>query len=340
MMDTKESSQSELIGKVIRPGLCVACGACVGYCPYLEYKDGRIVVLDQCQVQKGTCNLICPQLNLLNLGIEEAEADTNERYLMARSTDQEILACVQYGGVVSSIVSHLLEAGVIDSAILTNRGGEGSSRGTLVRSKKEVLSCAGSRYTASGTLSALNLALKNGEKKIGIVGVPCQMKAVSLMETHGRLEGATVLKIGLFCTWALDYRAFEVLMAEVSFKPHKFDIPPPPANVFVVQGNEERLQIPLERLRPAIQKGCSICPDMTSRYADISVGAAEGIEGYNTVIVWTDKGKEILDECGKKGLLELRPLPQENLSHLMEASHNKKKRAIVRLKERATHEGA
>jgi len=339
MMDSQKGSLCELSEKIIRPRLCVTCGACVGYCPYLEYKDGRVLVLDQCQVLNGTCNLICPQLNLLKLGVEEQEANPNETFLIARSTNQEILFNAQYGGVVSTIISYLLEERIIDSAVLTNRGGEGSSRGTLVKSKEQALSCAGSRYTASGTLSALNIALKNKEKKIGVVGLPCQMKAVSLMEKHGRLEGAEIVKIGLFCTWALDYREFESLMKEVSFKPNKFDIPPPPANVFVVQGKEERLEIPLEKLRPAIQTGCAICPDMTAQHGDISVGAAEGIEGYNTVIIRTKKGQDILDECSKKALLELKPLPQENLLHLKEASNNKRQRAILRLKERNSNEG-
>jgi coenzyme F420 hydrogenase subunit beta len=250
---------------------------------------------------------------------------------MARATSREVLEKAQYGGVVTTLLCFLLEKGAVSSAVVTTREG----LGTLARSKGEVISCGGSRYTASGTLWALNLALKQKERALAVVGLPCQIKAVRLMERAGVLQGVEVFKIGLFCTWAMALRGYRKILREegVILSPIKCDIPPPPANVFVIHAIDKTIELPLEKMRKAIQKGCLICPDMTATYADISVGAAEGIEGFNTVITRTEIGGRILEMCIGEGLLKWEELPYQNLSHLKEASRIKMDRANSRLKE-------
>ena len=73
---------------------------------------------------------------------------------------------------------------------------------------------------------------------------------------------------------------------------------------------------------------CAYCLDMTSEFADISVGSVEGIEGWNTVIVRTDTGAELIEMAKAKGQLETDALPSQNLAHLKEAALLKKKRGL------------
>jgi len=73
---------------------------------------------------------------------------------------------------------------------------------------------------------------------------------------------------------------------------------------------------------------CAYCLDMTSEFADISVGSVEGIEGWNTIIVRTANGAKLLEMARKQGKLEIDALPAANLAHLKEAALNKKKRAL------------
>jgi len=54
----------------------------------------------------------------------------------------------------------------------------------------------------------------------------------------------------------------------------------------------------------------------------------EGIEGWNTVLIRTDVGSELMERARAKGKLEVRQLPLQNLSHLKEAALLKKKRAL------------
>jgi coenzyme F420 hydrogenase subunit beta len=136
------------------------------------------------------------------------------------------------------------------------------------------------------------------------------------------------LKIGLFCTWALDYRKVQNYLKTIGIGGpiQKYDIPPPPAQIFQIQTEQGWQAFPLDELRPSIQEGCTLCQDMTAEWADISVGTVEGMEGWNTVVVRSERGAQLLSGYVKAGHLEIRELPEENLAHLIEASTNKRKR--------------
>ena len=73
---------------------------------------------------------------------------------------------------------------------------------------------------------------------------------------------------------------------------------------------------------------CAYCIDMTAEFSDISVGAAAGVSGWNTVIVRNDKGEALIKAAQARGIIEIGELPSENLNHLKEASLLKKKRAL------------
>jgi len=77
---------------------------------------------------------------------------------------------------------------------------------------------------------------------------------------------------------------------------------------------------------------------MTSELSDISVGTVEGVDGWNTVIVRTDRGEDLIKRAVEAGVLESRPLPEDNTKHLKEASVLKKQRALKALKERGEME--
>ena len=84
----------------------------------------------------------------------------------------------------------------------------------------------------------------------------------------------------------------------------------------------------LDEIRNYRMTACAYCIDMTAEFTDVSVGSVEGTEGWNTVIVRTQRGEDIVSIAKKKGLIETKPLPAANLAHLKEASLNKKVRAL------------
>jgi coenzyme F420 hydrogenase subunit beta len=143
------------------------------------------------------------------------------------------------------------------------------------------------------------------------------------------------LVIGLFCTWALDYKPFMAFLhkrvSSLSIK--KLNITPPPERILEVMAGKTLYRIPVDDIRPFIRPSCKVCLDMTAELSDISVGTVEGKEGWNTVIVRTAMGENLLKRAKNAGVIETRPLPKDNLSHLKEASLLKKRRALDALKE-------
>ncbi|MFH1351755.1 MAG: Coenzyme F420 hydrogenase/dehydrogenase, beta subunit C-terminal domain [Pseudomonadota bacterium] len=343
MKDNHSDEQCQLIEKVIHKGICVTCGACVGLCPYFDYFDGKVVVVDSCHSETGRCLQLCPRTDYMESAIERAEKKEFEgktigafkEIFIARSKGEGIRERAQYGGVVSALLTYALDKKLIASAVLTDRGNGISPTGRIAREVSDILGCAGSRYTASGSLAALNRAIKNGEEKIGVVGLPCQIEAMNrmgLMVPDGKERSSRIsLKIGLFCTWALDYRKLSIHLKDLGIESpiRKYDIPPPPSQVFQILTEKGLRELPLEDIRPFIQRGCSLCEDMTAEGADISVGTVEGLEGWNTVVVRTVSGATLVNDAIHNDIVEKAHLLEVNLKHLKEASLNKRKRGMM-----------
>jgi coenzyme F420 hydrogenase subunit beta len=153
---------------------------------------------------------------------------------------------------------------------------------------------------------------------------------------HDEFGDSVSLVIGLFCNWSLDQRALRTYLGRmVDLSRIKgTDIPPPPAKIMRLDLGDEILEIPLDEVRPFIPATCRLCPDMTSEWADISVGMFEGRPGWNTLLVRTAKGQKLVNDTVASGLLLTEPMPAANLEHLKEAAAGKKRRAFQAVRQR------
>jgi coenzyme F420 hydrogenase subunit beta len=335
--------------KVFDRNLCTACGACLSLCPYLRSWQGKVVKLDNCNLEEGRCYAYCPRTEIdldevyqkvFGKKYEEIELGPTRKVVMARAKDSVWRKKAQTGGAVSALVDFALKEGMIQAGVLTPRDGGLLPRGMTITSRKGILSCAGSSYVSGPTLEALNRGPWKGKERIGIVGLPCHVVALTRMKTS-TLEKRTPidrvdLVIGLFCTWALDYKPFMAFLLERvdGGSVEKLNITPPPERILEVTSGRKLYRISVDDIRPFIRPSCRVCLDMTAELSDISVGTVEGKEGWNTVIVRTATGEGLLRRAKKAGIIETRPLPKNNLDHLIEASLLKKKRALDALKER------
>jgi coenzyme F420 hydrogenase subunit beta len=347
MMEIK--GPQDLENEVIKSGLCTLCGACAGLCPYFRAYRGKVVFMDNCNLSQGRCYAFCPRtpshlenVNRAVFGVPYPgdSLGTYRRAIMARSTEPSILAKAQYGGVTSALVSLAIKKKIVEAAVLTKKDRDLLSCGALARNKKEVLACAGSNYVASPTLESFNRCGSGSTKSFAVVGVPCQVLALGKMRINPLAQKNNIEKlglvIGLFCTWALSYKEFQHFLKKdfPSDRIRKMDIPPPPANVFEIDLPEGRKTIPLDRIRPFIRPACTVCLDMTAEFADLSVGAVEGIPGWNTIIIRTARGEELLEQARKSKVIETAELPQANFNHLKEAALLKKRRALQNIVQR------
>ncbi len=339
-----QSASADLETRVLKEGLCTLCGACTGMCPYLVAYRGRIVLRDACTLSEGRCRAFCPRASVdldeihravFSSPYEWRSMGKIEAVHMARAGDETVASRGQYGGVVTALMALALKDGLIDGAVLTRKGAGDLPQAIVASTREEILTCAGSSYIAAPTIGAFNAVAREGrKKKIGVVGTPCQVLALSKMaappagiESSAKSVGLT---IGLFCTWAFlsaDFVRF--LEAKVPLESiAKVDIPPPPANVLEIRTASGTISVPLDEVRRFIMPACSSCIDMTAEFADISVGAAEGISGWNTVLVRSERGSQLFEKALAAHVLEAKGLPEENLAHLKEASSIKKKRGL------------
>jgi coenzyme F420 hydrogenase subunit beta len=304
--------------------------------------------MDSCPVTESRCCQFCPQMGVdLDLvtstlfGVAYSGEPIGEvrEVIIARSKETEIRERAQYGGTVSTLIRVALESRLISTAVLTKLV-DGVPQGVTVSSAKEVLDCCGSSYLVCPVLEAFHRWQPEDNDRVGIVGTPCQTLAVAHMRTCSLSAQSNVsrlnLVIGLFCTWALSHSFRKVLAKWAPLSViRRTDIPPPPASVFHVYTADRCFSIPLDDVRPFIPPACALCWDMTSEMADISIGAAEGIEGWNTVIIRTKRGQDLVRTAVLEGLLETGDLPKANLDHLMESARLKKRRALHNLAQKS-----
>jgi len=333
----------ELMDEVVDTGLCAFCGACTGACPYRVTYKGRVVLLDNCTISDGQCYTYCPRTytdmdamskKIFGVPYGEDEIGTAREIFLARSTDAKVQEKGQDGGVVTALLLLALEEGIIDGAVETKMDEDKVPHGFIARNRQEVLECAGVSYEPSPVLEVLNgLPRENGEK-LAVVGIPCQLASLAKMKTmppKNRISIDNVkLVLGLFCGWSLADGFHELLNENYDLsKVTKFDIPHHPGHTFDMYSESGKESIEIEDLRGYINEACGYCWDMTAEFADISVGSGRAkFKGWNTVIVRSKAGAELMEIAKKKGMLETQPIPAESVENLKRASLNKKKRAL------------
>lgn len=333
----------DLKKEVLDQGLCSCCGGCIGICPYIRVVREKVIIIENCGLKEGKCYNLCPhtskdtsclEKNMLGAIHEDPVLGRYISIRQSRATSPAVQGSGQYGGTVSALICSALERGEINRALLT----QGFHRrkadkdpllpaARLVKNSKGVIECSGSKYTACPTLSILGEAVTNERNTIGVVGRPCQVRTLrKLQDIEPELFPSRVpLVIGLFCMWALSYREFNKFLASRGRIPsiRKIDIP---QEQFVIYTRGQPVRIPFEQIKELIRPSCELCPDFTSELADLSVGATEFDADWNTLIIRSERGQEIVDKAVDNGVIEIKGLPQEKVKILRKAAADKKKR--------------
>jgi len=176
---------------------------------------------------------------------------------------------------------------------------------------------------------------------LGVVGLSCHVTAVAKMKTYppqNRVNMDNIkLVVGLFCGWSLADGFHQFLHENLDLSEVvKFDIPHHPGHTFDAYTESGKISFELDEIRRFINPACDYCWDMTSEFADISVGSGRAaFRGWNTVIVRTNAGAELMDIARRKGALETQPIPVDSVDNLKRASLNKKKRALSSIIEKS-----
>jgi coenzyme F420 hydrogenase subunit beta len=338
---TKISFEDSLGKSVLATGKCVGCGTCVVVCPFdcLEYVNWEPHIIRECKVC-GICAQTCPvyqwswsKAEKFVFGKErktEEEFGVYSRLAVVRAKDNEILKVCQDGGAVTALISFALKEGIIDGAIVSGISLEKPFYPVprLAATQKEILECAGTRYSYSPNILALTEVAEQKKANIAFVGTPCQIHAIRKIQMSNLKKYSAPLKflIGLMCSECFTYDGLmdkhihETLGIKLDAV-KKVNI----KGKMLVKTETEVKTIPLADVKQYVRKSCKFCDDFSSELADISAGGL-GLDGWTFTIIRTEKGEEIFSKAEKSGIIETRNVDAEESALNLLRKLSKKKR--------------
>ena len=341
----KLSFEESLLEKVVLKEKCMGCSACVLVCPFvcLEYHEEKPKLVKKCEVC-GICPRVCPRFKWPLSDLEKLvfgrERTANEDFgvyqhlVLAQTTDKDVISSCQDGGVVTTLVTFALKNGTIDGALLSDLGTDKPFFPTpvLATTSEEVLKCAGTRYTYSPNLLAVQEAFKQKTQSLAFVGTPCQIQAIRKMEAAKlkRFTNKIKFTIGLMCTESFTYEGLMEKHIQQTLGVNLRDIKKMniKGKVIVTTNSGDVKTISLTEAKRYTRKSCLPCTDFSAELADISVGGL-GLRGWTLTIIRTETGRELFEAAVKAGLIKTRPADEEKraLSLLVKLSKKKRKTA-------------
>lgn len=345
-----------LYTEVIKPGLCTGCGACVASCQFdaLDIANHKPKPVGKCE-GCNFCYYECPQTGdpakLMEHVFGQVSPDPDigvyREALSVKTKDQKIRKKCQDGGAVTSILTWLLKKDFIDGAVVIGFEGESwKPEPKVALTRDEIIQCAGTKYTPGPILLGLRDAVDlYSKERLALVGTPCQIKAVRMMQFGDRafyhLTDSLKLTVGLFCMESFYHeklkkfveKKLEIPLESVS----KFDIKKGNFVVYPKLGSERGVEV--KTLKDCVNTSCSVCLDFTSELADISVGAVGSPPGRSTVLVRTEVGAEAFKVARNDSKLGVKPLDsvKPGIGLVKRVSRRKKDSAENVLKRRAKY---
>ncbi len=211
----------------------------------------------------------------------------------------------QWTGITTRIAERLLETGAVDAILAMKPDPDDRWRPVpaVVTRAEDMKQCRGMRMGYAPLLALLEPAIAAGHKRIGIVGIPCQVYALRALEAELGLERLYV--IGTPCSDNTTTENFHEFLALLSDRPETISYLEFRADYRVeLRFDDGRvktipfLKLPISKLRPDFfPLTCRTCVDYTNALADITVGYMGG-QGEQWLIVRNERGEELLDLLG------------------------------------------
>jgi coenzyme F420 hydrogenase subunit beta len=227
----------------------------------------------------------------------------------------------QDGGAVTALLASLLTSGAIDGALVSKPSDDPDTpwKGvpTVATTVAELRAAAGSFYNQTMALASLDLSTYNlpAKPRIAVVGTPCEIEGLRAMQLRKWYTGAhrvdaVTLSIALMCTKSFDY---EQLITQELERTRGVDL----ERVSKIDVTRGRLIVeyldgaiavdePVKSFHGAALKGCDECADFLGRGADISVGSVGSADGWTTLLVRSDQGRDAFERA--RGALDIRTL--------------------------------
>ncbi|MEE4255687.1 MAG: Coenzyme F420 hydrogenase/dehydrogenase, beta subunit C-terminal domain [Bacteroidales bacterium] len=357
------------IQDVVRSGLCNRCGTCVGLSGgKISFSDRTkkfvpVVSRELDEAENRKLLQFCsgnafnfPEQNERIYGKESHHnifTGTYRNIYIGNCTDEEIRRNGASGGILSAVLTWLLEKGKIDGAVVVGMSEEEPwlTRPFIATTKEEILQAAQSKYIITSTNELLP-EIERFKGKLAFVGLPGQVQSIRLLQEQGHSSVKNIEYIlGPFYGNTLHFSSVKSFLRSYGEKDYRkirklyFRYGEWPGNMRVELENGRVLELPkfhANYLIPFhIVKNSLLCTDLSNEFTDISGGDAwapvyeERGKGFSMVLARSQKGQDIINAMQKEGLLSL-DLIDENKAITMH-SHGydlKKRGTFIRMKYR------
>ncbi|MDR2884245.1 MAG: Coenzyme F420 hydrogenase/dehydrogenase, beta subunit C-terminal domain [Deferribacteraceae bacterium] len=315
------NSASYLKEYVIESELCTRCGTCIGVCPckVFTFQDDEIQTNEASCIDCGLCKKTCPGVDFDFLRYAN-NGDIQSRYfghyrsiIKGRSKCEGV--CGASGGVVTTILIHLLNSKQINGALVVSSYNGLGFEPIIADNEALINDSAQSKYC----LIPMNKLLADVKKKEGqfaFVGLPCQVHGLrKAMEFDPILKKKINLIIGLFCGFNMYYEATDYLISQSKI---------PEKNIKNVEyrskvgDNTGFCVTSLDGTRFFTSKSeyaflnmvfvprrCLKCYDYSAEFADLSVGDAWELKNASRVILRSIKAENIISDLVKEKLVDI-----------------------------------
>lgn len=338
------------IKNIVKKGLCIGCGTCVGVCPTdaVEIKiNKRGFYTPKINEKKCTdcdlCSKVCPQINKtknfdeLNKFVFGKISDDKiiGNYIncyVGHSTDEILRFEASSGGVVTQLLITALEKGIIDGALVTRMRKDYPliPDPFIARTKEEIISAMCSKYCpvpANIMLKEIINSKKN--EKFAVVGLPCQIIGIRKLEMiNKKLQEKIVLHIGLFCASTKSFFGTDFILKKKkiekknvrSIKYRGKDWP----GYIQIEHTKGNTLLPLLHpiyfgaAYPFFANVCCVeCTNHIPLFSDMSVGDPWGIKkdpkGDSLLISRTVFGEEIIRISSNLNHIEIKDIKKDDL---------------------------
>jgi len=265
--------------------------------------------------------------------------------MTVRATDKGLLRQSQDGGIVSGLLVHALENGLIEGAVVAMPTDEPwNPQPYVATTAEEIIAAAGTKYVLCPLNNVVKMAAREyGLDKIGFVGMHCLTYAIRKMQLYPfgarHLPNKMALLLGIFCTENFHYEGIKAIVEEL----HKVNIEQvskmdvSKGKMIVSTKMGDRVEVPVKLTHNYVQPGCYVCPDLTARTADISTGSIGSPDGWSTVMPRTKVGKDLFQSAVDAGLFETKPIDpgKTGMEMLTKLAQNKWDRSEKTRNERA-----
>lgn len=294
------------------------------------------------------CGQYCPVLSKEEIPTASHKSDWGfyEDFYAGYSANEEIRFAGSSGGVLTSLAIYLLDSKKVDAILQIGKDPSCpySTKLFCSRTKEEVLSCTGSRYSISSPLYDLESFLTSDETYC-FIGKPCDVQALySHCKGKKELRKKFPYLFSFFCAGMPSVDAQKKLLDRLQCGKECIDLEYRgngwPGYTTAVDSQGQKHQVDYETswssiLGRDVRKSCRFCYDGIGLFADVVCADAWYMlpdgrpdfsehSGRNAIIARNKRGAKLLKEAVSKGYIIVQPYDVNELNKIQNYQYDRR----------------